>query len=419
MPAPTHPSDPPGHRIGSAAYHRITLALFLAGLATFALLYATQPLLPLLSTDFGVSPAQSAWSVSFATAGLGTALLLAGPLSEVWGRTRLMHASLLLSGLVALACGFAPSWASLLGLRAVEGVALAGLPAVAMAYLAEEIDPADSARAAGLYVAGTAIGGMSGRLLAGGLSELFGWRPALVGIGVLGLGCAVAVRALLPESRRFHPKPARLGQLLSSTRGLLADPAMWCLFGIAGCAMGAFVGAFNALGFRLEAPPYALGVGVAGLVYLSYTLGSVTSAWAGRAAATLGHRTVEPLLLLAMLLGLLLTLAEPLPIVVLGVAILTGGFFGAHGVASGWVASRASLSTGTPGQASSLYLFAYYLGSSVAGSLAGTAWSAGGWPGVVVLTGGLVVLAIGYALALRRIPSLLEPPEPDPGIVCY
>lgn len=236
---------------------------------------------------------------------------------------------------------------------------------------------------------------------------------------MLGLGCAVAVRALLPESRRFHPKPARLGQLLSSTRGLLADPAMWCLFGIAGCAMGAFVGAFNALGFRLEAPPYALGVGVAGLVYLSYALGSVTSAWAGRAAATLGHRTVEPLLLLAMLLGLLLTLAEPLPIVVLGVAILTGGFFGAHGVASGWVASRASLSTGTPGQASSLYLFAYYLGSSVAGSLAGTAWSAGGWPGVVVLTGGLVVLAIGYALALRRIPSLLEPPEPDPGIVCY
>lgn len=419
MSPPIPPTNPPGHRIGSATYHRITLALFLAGLATFALLYATQPLLPLLSTDFGVSPAQSAWSVSFATAGLGAALLLAGPLSEVWGRTRLMHASLLLSGLVALACGFAPSWASLLGLRAVEGVALAGLPAVAMAYLAEEIDPADSARAAGLYVAGTAIGGMSGRLLAGGLSELFGWRPALVGIGVLGLGCAVAVRALLPESRRFHPKPARLGQLLSSTRGLLADPAMWCLFGIAGCAMGAFVGAFNALGFRLEAPPYALGVGVAGLVYLSYALGSVTSAWAGRAAATLGHRTVEPLLLLAMLLGLLLTLAEPLPIVVLGVAILTGGFFGAHGVASGWVASRASLSTGTPGQASSLYLFAYYLGSSVAGSLAGTAWSAGGWPGVVVLTGGLVVLAIGCALALRRIPSLLEPPEPDPGIVGY
>ena len=112
-------------------------------------------------------------------------------------------------------------------------------------------------------------------------------------------------------------------------------------------------------------------------------------------------------------------LLPDMPIVVLGVAILTGGFFGAHGVASGWVASRASLSTGTPGQASSLYLFAYYLGSSVAGSLAGTAWSAGGWPGVVVLTGGLVVLAIGYALALRRIPSLLEPPEPDPGIVCY
>ncbi|MDO5711484.1 MAG: hypothetical protein Q4P32_07080 [Micrococcales bacterium] len=318
-PAAVPDHEQPARRIGSAAYRRITLALFLAGLATFALLYATQPLLPLLASDFGVSPGESAWSVSLATAGLGAALLLAGPLSEVGGRTRLMHAS----------------------------------------------------------------------------------------------------RLLLPASRRFHRKPARLSQLIASSRGLICDPAMWCLFGIAGCTMGAFVGVFNALGFRLESPPYALGVGVAGLVYLSYALGSVSSAWAGRAATVVGHRTVEPLLVVAMIAGLLLTLSSPLPLVICGVAVFTAGFFGAHGVASGWVASRASLSTGTPGQASSLYLFFYYLGSSIAGSLAGIAWSRDGWPGVGALTGGLLVLALSCTLALRRIPSLLEPPGPDPGIVGY
>lgn len=408
-----------GHRLGSSGYRRITLALFLAGLATFARLYSTQPILPTLAAEYDVTAAQSAWTVSFATVGLGLALLVAGPASEVLGRTPLMFASLFASSVVALTCGLVHSWPLLLGLRALEGVLLAGLPAVAMAYVADEVHREDTSKAAGLYVGGTALGGMTGRLLTGFLADLFGWRLALVGIGVVGLACAAGTFALLPRSRRFRPAPASVAHLWRTTRELSTDPAMLCLFGIAFTAMGAFVGVFNVLGFRLEGPPYGLSVGVAGLVFLTYALGSVSSAWAGRAVARWGHRRVEPYLVLMMLAGVLVTAATPLWAVVVGVAVMTFGFFAVHGVASGWVASRASLGTGAKGQAGSLYLFSYYLGSSILGAVAGQAWTAAAWPGVVGLAAVLVAVTFVLALLLRRIPSLEEPPEPDPGVVAY
>lgn len=399
---------PEGHRLGSPAYRRISVALFLAGLATFASLYSTQPLLPLLAQHFGVSPAQSAYTVSFATVGLGAALLVAGPLSEVLGRTPLMHVSLFASGIVGVACAFADDWTLLLALRALEGVVLAGLPAVAMAYVSEEVHSEDMARAAGLYVGGTALGGMTGRLVAGFLADLGGWHVALGGVGVLALACAVGVRLVLPPSRRFTPAPRGPAQVWRATAALARDPALWCLFGIGFAAMGAFVGVYNAMGFRLEAAPYHLSVGVAGLVFLAYGFGSFSATYAGRFAARWGRRPVEPVTVLVMAAGLALTLAGQLWLVVAGLCVLTIGFFAAHAVASGWVAARSTLTAGAPGQASSTYLFAYYLGSSVCGAAAGQAWSAGGWGGVGALTGALLAVTLVLALILTRIPSRYE-----------
>ncbi|GMA38145.1 MFS transporter [Mobilicoccus caccae] len=353
-----------------------------------------------------MTPGQSALSVSFATAGLGAALLVAGPVSEVLGRTPLMHASLFAAALVAIAGGLSPGWNALLGLRLVEGIVLAGLPAVAMAYLAEEVHPRATARVAGLYIGGTAIGGMSGRLVTGALAEFGGWRAALVGIGALCLVCAVAVWFLLPRSRRFTPAPASAAHLLDAARTILRDPAYLCLFGVAGTSMGAFVGVFNAMGFRLMAPPYGLGVGAVGLVFLTYALGSVSSAYAGRAASRWGQRAVMPVCVLVMAAGLLVTLAGPVLVVVLGLAVMTAGFFAVHGVASGWVAARAAKGGAAKGQASSGYLFAYYAGSSVFGAVAGIAWAQGAWSVVVALCAALVAVTLVLSLVLRRIPKL-------------
>jgi YNFM family putative membrane transporter len=112
-----------------------------------------------------------------------------------------------------------------------------------------------------------------------------------------------------------------------------------------------------------------------------------------------------------MVLGILLTLARPLPLVVLGVAVMTFGFFAAHGVASGWVAARAAAGSGGAGQAAGLYLLCYYLGSTVAGTLAGSAWTDGGWPRVVLLAVALSAAGGLLTLLLARTQRLTTPPR--------
>jgi YNFM family putative membrane transporter len=102
----------------------------------------------------------------------------------------------------------------------------------------------------------------------------------------------------------------------------------------------------------------------------------------------------------------LVTLPDTLPLVVFGLAVMTAGFFASHGIASGWVPTRAHAGGVAAGQAASLYLFAYYLGSSVFGSVTGRAWTVGGWPAVVLLASVLLVVSGLLALWLRRTPSL-------------
>ena len=395
-----------GYRTGDQGYRRIAIALFAAGVATFALLYSTQALLPELARAFAVSAAQSTLSVSVATAGLGAALLVTGPASETLGRTRLIHFSLLASVGVALACAVAPSWDTLLALRLVQGIMLAGLPAVATAYLREETHPRAYARAAGLYIGGTALGGMTGRLITSAVADAAGWRWALAAIAALGLICAAIVLLTLPPSRHFVPAPARAGHLAAMARRAVSDPALLALYAIGACSMGAFVAIYNAMGFRLVSGPFHLSLGAAGLVFLVYPVGTLSSAIGGRLAERFSRRAVVPAGCVLTVAGVLLTLPASLPAVALGLALMTAGFFIVHGVVSGWVPVRAHAGGVAAGQAASLYLFTYYLGSSVFGSLAGRAWALDAWPGVAALT--LVLLMVSGLLAvwLRRIPAL-------------
>jgi YNFM family putative membrane transporter len=188
--------------------------------------------------------------------------------------------------------------------------------------------------------------------------------------------------------------------------GALTDPVLLALYGCAALLMGAFVAAYNAATFRLEAPPYSLSPTVAGLVFVAYLLGSASSAAAGELAGRLGRRPVVPVAVAVMAVGVALTVPAPLPVFVVGLCVLTIGFFGAHGVASGWVAVRAAAGSRPVGQAASLYSFWYYAGSSVGGTVAGAAWDGGGWPAVALLTGGASLGALLLAVVLGRTRSL-------------
>ena len=402
---PTAGPPEEGHRAGEREFRRASLAIFLAGIAVFAMLYVPQVLLPELARSFDVTAAASTLAVSVATAGLAVGLLVFGPVSDRRGRTAILHGSLaaaaLLGGLVAVA----PTWPLLLVLRGLQGFALAGLPAVAAAYLREELHPSVSARAIGLFVSGNAIGGLTGRVVGGFLVDLGGWRVAAGGIALLSAVCVVAVRFLLPPSRRFERVPRHV-PVLRQLAAAFTDPVLLGLYASAALLMGSFVAVYNAATFRLEAQPYGLTPGLAGLVFLSYLLGSLSSPVAGELAGRFGRRAVVPVAVAVMVGGTAITLAAPLPLFIGGLCVLTIGFFAAHGVASGWVAMRAALGGRAVGQSASLYSFWYYVGSSVGGTLAGAAWDDGGWPAVVVVAGSFSVAALVLALVLGRSRSL-------------
>jgi len=436
--SPRRPAGEPGlparlafHAPGGAGYRRILLGLTAAGVATFAALYATQPLIGVLARRFAVSPAHAAWSVSIATLLLGFGMLAAGSLSGRWGRARTIIGSLFLTGLLGVLGALAPSWPVLLAARAVQGLALAGTPAVALVYLREEVHPSVGPRATGLYIGGTALGGMTGRLLAGGVNDLAGWRWAVGAVAILSLACAVVALLCLPAPRhpervRFLEKDAKdAGEAVDAVDAVapavgprrraplrrawrvLADPGLLGLYLISATMMGAFVAVYNVLGLRLTVQPYQLSVFQASLVFCVYPLGSLSSVLAGRLAEHVGRPAVVLAGCLLALGGLAVTLVTPLPLVILGTAVVTVGFFAAHGVASGWAAALGQRGHGDAAQASALYLLAYYLGSSVFGELGTSLWSSGRWPSVAALA---AVLMLAAACAAAR--PVLQPRKP-------
>ncbi|WP_306359703.1 MFS transporter [Nocardia sp. CC227C] len=386
----------------SARDRRIILALFAAGLTTFASMYSAQALLPSLSAAFGAAPAHAALAVSLTTGVLALAIVPVSVLSNRFGRTRVMRASAVASCSIGLLLPFAPTLDVLLAGRALQGLALAGVPAVAMAYLAEEIGSAGLGAAMGVYVSGTSVGGLAGRLIPAVTLEAASWRWAAAVLAVAAAGCTVWFVRVLPPSRRFTPVTADIRTLAADLAGHLRHRTLLPLFATAFVLAGGFTALYNFLGFRLTRPPFELSEAVAGSVFAMYLAGTVTATFAGRWADRHGRHRVLAAAVMAMAAGVALTLPDRLPLLLLGVLLCTAGFFGAHAVASGWVGAAA---VGNRAAASSLYVFAYYLGNSVIGGAAGLAYGHLGWAGlsayVAVLVGAAALLAVPLCRAAR------------------
>lgn len=377
----------------------INRAMFAASFSAFALLYSVQPLLPELAQQFALTPAQSSWALSITTLTLAVSLVLSGALSDRIGRKKLMAGALLASAVCTLLSAFAQDFTQLLVLRGLLGVALGGVPAVAMAYLSEEIEAKSLGLSMGLYIGGSAVGGMAGRMLAAFVSDHYSWRLAMALLGAAGLYAAWEFWRRLPASRNFRRGNASLP---AGARIHLRDAGLAWLFALAFLMMGVFVSLYNYIGYRLLGAPFGLGQSAVGALSVLYLVGMFSAVWAGRLADRIGRRNVLWLVLLMMLAGLLLTLANGLPVVVAGLALFTFGFFASHSVASSWVGRRAR---SPQALASAMYLFFYYTGSSVLGSLCGTLWSSAGWNGVVAL----LSLALGAAFLIALHLRGLEP----------
>ncbi|WP_406070288.1 MFS transporter [Streptomyces sp. NBC_01020] len=389
------PSLPEQLTPGRPGYRRMSFALFSAGMATFALLYSTQALLPAISSGLGATAAQASWTVSAATGGLAVCVVPLSALSERFGRRTMMTASLSVAVAIGLLVPFAPNVSSLIVLRAVQGAAIAGLPASAMAFLAEEVRPKALVAAIGLFVAGNSIGGMSGRILAGWVAQAWGWRAALGALGLMSVVCAVVFRLMLPRARNFTAAPLDPRALGRTVVTHIGDPLLRRLYAIGALFMTVFGAVYTVIGYRLVGAPFNLPQGLVGSVFLVYLVGTVSSATAGRLVGRLGRRGALYLAVSTAAAGLLLSLSDSIAAVLLGLVLITAGFFAGHAVASSSVSRTAK--TGRA-QASALYQAAYYLGSSAGGVLGAAAFHAGGWAGTVAL--GLLALAGVLAITL-------------------
>jgi len=383
---------------GTREFRLANLALFAAGFIIFANLYITQPVFPQFSEEFHVSPAVASLSLSTATVALSISLIFFGSLSEAWGRKRLMTFSIFAASLLTIALAFSPSFEILLLLRIIQGIVFAGIPAIAMAYLGEEMDPSSLGVAMGLYISGNSVGGLSGRIIMGTVTDLFSWKIGMLSLGILSLLVSIYFVWALPASRHFEPKPLQLKSLTKSLFTHLKDPGLLCLFGIAFTLMGGFVTLYNYISYKLLGEPYNLSTTIVGWIFIVYLVGTFSSAWFGSLSDQFGRGKVLFAGILIMLSGALLTLPVPLLIKILGLIVFTFGFFGSHSIASSWVSHRAKKNKA---QASSLYLFAYYFGSSVGGTTGGVFWSLFGWNGVIAFISAFITLSLLLAVILN------------------
>ncbi|WP_038469423.1 MFS transporter [Arthrobacter sp. PAMC 25486] len=395
-----------GHHKGSPGYRRMLAALACAGVATFAQLYSLQGLLPLVSRELGVTAAQASLTISVATAGLALAVLPWSFVSDRRGRVRTMGLAVILATVFGLLVPAAPNFEVLLLLRGLEGAALGGIPALAIAYLTEEVQPRSAAAAAGAYVAGTTLGGLFGRLLAGPVADLAGWRMGTLAVSLCAAVAAAGFLLLAPKPRGFVPSSGEgFGAVLGKLVPQMRSKPLLALYAQAFLLMGSFVSVYNYLGFRLEAPPYLFPAWAVALLFLAYLSGTVSARLVAGLAVRWGRRTVLLASTGAMTTGLALTLASPVAVILAGLVLFTAGFFGAHSIASGWTGA---LATSGRAQAASLYNLSYYAGSSVVGWSAGLLFQHFGWG---AMAGALAVLAALAAVAAAMLLPGAEPRE--------
>lgn len=377
---------------GNRQYLRAVLAMVAAGLATFNTLYATQALLPTLTQDLGISPSQAALTISATTGALAVCIVPASILSERFGRGRILGISVVFAIGLGLALPWLPSIEAFIIGRTIQGILLAGVPAVAMAWISEEVRIEDLGHMMGLYVAGTSIGGLLGRLVPATAVEFMSWQNAVFVNGCIALVFAIVFVWLLPTQQHFHPKTLTFGSEFRIMVMHWKNPKLAALFISGFLNMGTFVSLYNYLGYRMISQ-FDLSEALTGSLFLLFLSGTWSSTTAATLVARFGTANTVVGLVAASILGLIGCISTHLGITIVALLLFTASFFALHSTASGTIGKIAITHRA---EATSMYLFCYYCGSSVLGWASGYLFSFFGWGGLI---GGLLFLMTIFGIA--------------------
>ncbi|WP_292009086.1 MFS transporter [Chryseobacterium sp.] len=361
----------------SQRFRNIKLCIFFSGLSVFAQLYLFQPLLPVVAEEFRTTVGDSSLLVSSATIGMALGLFFFAFKADAYSRKGLMLFSLFTSALLTIISTWVPSLTLLIIIGIIKGFVISGVSAVALAYLTEEVHASVVGLAISMYLSGNTIGGMSGRIFATILAGEFGWRKAILIIGIESLILGIIFWKLFPESRFFSPQKIDFSLKMKQMKAFITDPYMLRLYGIAALLMGTFVSVYNYLTFRLEAAPFSLNHFYIAFIFLMYTFGVFGTMITSRLLKKYEQRHILKGFILIMFSGIALLLSENIYVVIFGLGVLTLSFFAAHTMASQMVALHAKEGKSS---ATSIYWLFYYFGSSILGSgtgylLHGTSWN--------------------------------------------
>ncbi|REC70463.1 MFS transporter [Chryseobacterium rhizosphaerae] len=378
---------------GSRRFRYIKLCIFFSGLSVFAQLYLFQPMLPMAAEQFNVTVGDTSLLVSSSTIGMALGLLFFAFKADSYSRKRLMAFSLISSALLTIISTWIPSLSLLIGIGVLKGFVVSGVSAVALAYLTEEVYLAAVPAAISMYLSGNTIGGMSGRILATIAAGEFGWRNAVLIIGVESLILGLIFWKLFPESKFFNPQKTDYHQKVKQMKGFLMNSYMLRLYFIAALLMGVFVSVYNYLTFRLEAKPFSLSHFIIAFIFLMYTFGVFGTMITGKLSKRFSKNNILKSFILLMLCGIGLLLSENIYVVIFGLGVFTLSFFAAHTMASQMTALHAKHGKSS---ATSIYWLFYYFGSSILGSGTGYLLHSFSWNVFI----SVLIIAIILALLL-------------------
>jgi YNFM family putative membrane transporter len=368
---------------------RALFALFFATVAVFSDIYVTQPILPLLSREFGVPAPTAALTVSIVVLMIALVSSAWGPLADALGRKPVMVWSCALLAIPTFLCAFAPTLPLLVVLRGAQGLLLPGVTAVAVAYLGDQFGGARLGPAVGGWVAASVLGGLTGRVGSGWIASHSNWRAPFLVFGVVTLAAAVGMAFSLPQTARKGRVP--VGLAYREMLGHLRDRRLVGGFLIGGSVFFGFIGIFTYLPYYLTAAPFRLSTGSISAIYLVYGAGVLTSIVVGNLSGRYGRRALMATGFLIAAGAVALSLVPLLPVVILSLVVLCVGMFFVQGTAPAFVNATAREAKGGAG---ALYTTFYYVGATFGSVLPGYAWQAFGWPGVVATC----VLAFGLGL---------------------
>lgn len=379
----------------------ISGCVFLSGFSCFAQLYYFQPLLPDLAHDFSLTASYSSLAVSFSTLGMVFGLFTMMFIADRITRKKLIATGLLASSIFSVAASFSPTFLPLILLSAAKGFLLSGATSVSMAYISEEVSPANKGKIMGLYIAGNALGGMGGRVIASWLGELFSWRVASGSIGIICAFFAILFLIFSPASVNFFPRKESFKSLITDNIHLILSKALIPFYLTGGLILGVFVSLYNYMGFYLVKPPFNFSPYYIHYIYLMYifgVFGSLATAWLTR---RYNHFAVLKTMLIVAAAGILLLYFTDFRIVTVGLAAFTFNFFVVHvlcnRIVSEYNVAKRSVTI-------SIYLLVYYLGSSILGYATGIILDTWGWQ--VFLAGLILILLINYAIIRRGVKTM-------------